>query len=210
FPEVISIVDTVSSFSAIPIKKDELGIDIFLTGTQKALAMPPGMALFSPSERALKRAETLPDRGYYFDFIEFQKNHEKGMTPSTPTIPHIYALQSKLEDIMAEGVEARYARHEKLNGMVHQWIERNGFELFPELKHASKTLSCISNTRKIDIPSLNKILKETYHCVIDGGYGKIKGKTFRISNMGDETEITIQKLLDDLDAALAELNTAKA
>ncbi len=208
FPDVISIVDTVSSFSAVPIKKDELGIDIFLTGSQKALALPPGMALLSPSERALKRATSLPDRGYYFDLIEFQKNHEKGMTPSTPTIPLIYALQSKLEDIMAEGVEARYARHEKLNNMVHQWIDRNGFSLFPESKYASKTLSCVSNTKEIDISGLNKILKDTYHCVIDGGYGKIKGKTFRISNMGDETEATIGKLLSDLDSALAELNTA--
>ncbi len=208
FPEVISIVDTVSSFSAVPIKKDELGIDIVLTGSQKALALPPGLALLSPSEKALSRAANLSDRGYYFDLIEFQKNHEKGMTPSTPTIPHIYALQSKLEDIMEEGLEARYARHEKLNDMVHQWIDRNGLSLFPELKYASKTLSCIANTREIDIPALNKILKDTYHCVIDGGYGKIKGKTFRISNMGDETEVTIGKLLSDLDSVLAKLNTA--
>src|SRR5690606_34200049 len=98
FPEVLSIVDTVSSFSALPIEKDKLGIDVMLTGSQKALALPPGLALFSVSERAFARAKTVSDRGYYFDFIEFLKNHEKGMTPSTPVIPHIFALRSKIED----------------------------------------------------------------------------------------------------------------
>ena len=68
---------------------DELGIDVLLTGSQKALALPPGLALFSVSERALARAATVPDRGYYFDFVEFAKNQEQDMTPSTPVIPLI-------------------------------------------------------------------------------------------------------------------------
>src|SRR5580698_8934120 len=118
FPDVISIVDVVSSFSALPIPKDELGIDIMITGSQKALALPPGLSLVSVSKRALERAETVSDRGYYFDLLEFQKNHENGMTPSTPIIPIIYALQSKLEDIRAEGLETRYARHVRLNQAV--------------------------------------------------------------------------------------------
>ncbi len=76
FPEVLWIVDTVSSFSTMPIFMDELGIDVMLTGCQKALALPPGMALFSVSEKAMARAATVKGRGYYFDFLEFQKNHE--------------------------------------------------------------------------------------------------------------------------------------
>lgn len=205
FPEVISIVDSVSSFSAVPIRKDELGIDILLTGSQKALALPPGLALFSVSERAFKRAEAVEGRGYYFDFLEFRANHEKGMTPSTPTIPHIFALRSKIEDIQAEGLEKRYARHMKLNQMVRQWVRDRGFELFPPAKYASVSLSCVRNNREIDVAALNKILKSRFNCVIDGGYGKIKGKTFRISNMGDETEETIGRLLQNLDTALEEL-----
>ena len=101
FPDVISIVDTVSSFSAVPIAKDALGIDIMISGSQKALALPPGLALCGVSERARTRAASVPNRGYYFDLLEFHKNHEKGMTPSTPNIPHIYALRSKLEDILS-------------------------------------------------------------------------------------------------------------
>lgn len=204
FPDVISVVDSVSSFTVVPIKKDELGIDVLLSGSQKALALPPGMAVFSPSKRAFARAEKLKDRGYYFDFLEFLKNHEKGMTPSTPVIPLINALKSKLEEIQAEGIQARYERHAKLNHLVHTWVENNGFELLPEKQYASKSLTCVKNNRNLEIAGLNKALKERFHCVIDGGYGKLKGKTFRISNMGDETEETISELLQNLDTLLPE------
>ncbi len=204
FPEVISIVDTVSSFSALPIPKDELGIDIMITGSQKALALPPGMSLASVSKRALARAATVAERGYYFDLIEFQKNHENGMTPSTPIIPLIYALKSKLEDIKAEGFEARYERHARLNKAVRDWGLSRGFRLFPKEGYGSVTLSCFANSPGYDLPALNKTLKSKHQLVIDGGYGKLKGKTFRISNMGDETDASIAALISALDSALAE------
>jgi aspartate aminotransferase-like enzyme len=204
FPEVISIVDTVSSFSAVPIKKDELGIDVMITGSQKALALPPGLALCSVSKRALDRAATLPDRGYYFDFHEFQKNHEGSMTPSTPVTPLIFALRSKLDDIKAEGVENRYARHARLNATVREAVGQHGFQLFPKDGYGSVTLNCFANTLNIDLAALNKTLKSKHQLVIDGGYGKLKGKTFRISNMGDETDETIAAMLAAFTSALTE------
>ena len=205
YPEVCLVVDAVSSFSAVPIPMDELGIDVLLTGSQKALALPPGMALFAASDKAFQRASGTPDRGYYFDFLEFKKNQESDMTPSTPVIPHIYALRSKLEDIFEEGPEQRCARHARLNEMVHDWVRRNDFEFFAAEGYRSKSLTCVKNNREIDVPALNKLLKERYHCMIDGGYGKIKGKTFRISNMGDETEETIGALLAALDDCLGSI-----
>jgi aspartate aminotransferase-like enzyme len=204
FPEVISIVDAVSSLSALPIAKDKLGIDILITGSQKALALPPGLTLFSVSKRALARLATVTDRGYYFDFQEFQRNHEMGMTPTTPTIAHIYALQSKLDDIRAEGLETRYARHARLNKTVRDWGYAKGFKLLPEAHFGSLTLNCFENTHDLDLVALNQILKTKHGLVIDGGYGKLKGRTFRISNMGDETDATIASLLTALDSVLAE------
>jgi aspartate aminotransferase-like enzyme len=204
FPEVISIVDVVSSFSALPIPKDTLGIDIMITGSQKALALPPGLALLSVSKRALARATGIQERGYYFDFHEFQKNHENGMTPSTPVIPLIYALRSKLEDIKGEGLEARYARHARLNRAVRDWGIGEGFKLFAKEGYGSVTLSCFANTLGYDLAALNKTLKAKHHLVIDGGYGKLKGKTFRISNMGDESDETIAALIGSLNSALSE------
>ncbi len=210
FPDVISIVDTVSSLSAMAIPKDELGIDVLLTGSQKAFAMPPGLSMMSVSARALARAAKTPDRGYYVDFVEFQKNHEAGMTPSTPVISLIYALNSKLDDFFAEGLEARYARHVRLNQTVRSWAEAKGFKLFPKEGYGSVTLNCFANTLNVDLSALNKTLKTKHQLVIDGGYGKLKGKTFRISNMGDETDETIASLLRSLDAALAETPQQKA
>lgn len=202
YPDVSFIVDCVSSFSAVPISMDELGIDVLLTGTQKALALPPGLALFAVSERAMKKAAERNDRGYYFDFVEFAKNQEQDMTPSTPAIPHIYALESKLEDIFTEGLEARFARHEKNNVIVHEWVRKTGFEFFAPEGYRSVSLTCVKNNRGIDVAAFLKNLKTKYRVAIDGGYGKLKGETFRISNMGDETEETMRQLVGWLDDSL--------
>jgi aspartate aminotransferase-like enzyme len=201
-PRTLLIVDSVSSFSAVPIPMDELGIDVLLTGSQKALALPPGLSLFAVSERAFERAAMLKDRGYYFDFLEFKKNAEGDMTPSTPSISHIYALRSKLDDIFSEGIDRRHERHARLNGLVHDWVKTRGFDFFAAKGYRSKTLTCVANTRQIDVPGLIAKLKEHHHCVIDGGYGKLKGSTFRISNMGDETDATISELLSWIDECI--------
>ena len=82
------IVDSVSSMTAVPLNFDDLGIDVLLAAP-KAWALPPGLAVFVVSEAAMQRAARSVSRGYYFDFHEFQKNAEKNMTPSTPSIPHM-------------------------------------------------------------------------------------------------------------------------
>jgi len=181
---------------------DALGIDVMLTGAQKALALPPGFSLFSVSEKAFARAEKQKDRGYYFDFLEFKKQQGEFMTPSTPSIGHIFALQSKLEDIFAETLPARFARHARTNALVHDWVLKRDFEFFAEQNFHSLTLTCVKNNRGIDVTKLVRDLREKHRLVIDGGYGKIKGQSFRLSNMGDETEETVSYLLVCLDACL--------
>src|SRR6185295_3013602 len=145
YPDVMFIVDAVSSMTATKMEFDALQIDVLLAGTQKAFALPPGLAVFVCSPAALAKAATMKDRGYYFDFVEFQKNAEQSMTPSTPSIGHVYALASKLEDIFAEGLEARYARHRRTNQMTRDWAAKHGFKLFPDAGFASLTLTCINN-----------------------------------------------------------------
>jgi len=209
YPDVMFIVDAVSSMTAVPLKFDELGIDVLLAGTQKAFALPPGAAVFVCSPAALAKAATIKDRGYYFDFVEFQKNAEQSMTPSTPSIPHIYALSSKLEEFFAEGLDARYARHKKTNQMTRDWAAKHGFTLFAEPGFESITLTCVNNGAKpggrtVDVAKLQKLTKDQGF-LIDGGYGKIKGTTFRVSNMGDETEATMGQLFAAMDKAMAQL-----
>jgi aspartate aminotransferase-like enzyme len=157
----------------------------------------------------LAKAATAADRGYYFDLVEFQKNAEQSMTPSTPSIGHIYALASKLEDIFAEGLEPRFARHKKLAEMTRAWAAKHGFTLYPEAGYESVTLTCVNNGAKpggraVDVAKLQKLVKDQGF-LIDGGYGKIKGTTFRISNMGDETEGTMTQLYTALDTAMKQL-----
>ncbi|MDQ2824204.1 MAG: alanine--glyoxylate aminotransferase family protein [Verrucomicrobiota bacterium] len=205
YPDVVLIVDTVSSFSAMKIDMDALGIDVMLTGSQKALALPPGFSLFSVSEKAFARAENQKDRGYYFDFLEFKKQQAEWMTPSTPSIGHIFALQSKLDEIFEEGLDARFDRHARTNALVHDWVRSRDFDFFAEEGYRSKTLTCVKNNRGIDVLKLARDLREKHHLVIDPGYGRLKGQTFRLSNMGDETENTLSHLLAGLDDFLSSL-----
>ena len=205
YPDVSFVVDSVSSMTAVKIDTDALGIDVLLAGTQKAWALPPGLAVFAVSERALKKAETLPARGYYFDFLEFKANHDKNMTPSTPSIPHIYGLRYKLDEFFKEGLENRYTRHLKMAQMTREWAKSRGFELFPKAGYESVTLTCVKNNKGIDVAKLQKALKEKYSVLIDGGYGQIKGKSFRLAHMGDETPDTVSKLHGMLDDCLKSL-----
>ena len=205
FPDVLLVVDTVSSLSAVPIEMDKLGIDVVLAGVQKALALPPGLAVFAISEAALERASTTEGRGYYFDFVEFDKNAAKNNTPSTPAVSLLYALKHKVDSIMEEGLEARFARHENLNKMIHTWMEKHGFKNFAPEGHQSKSLTAIDNSEgRLDVTAFIKALRAKYNVLINGGYGKIKGTTFRISNMGNETEETMQELIDQLDDVIAD------
>src|SRR5215207_2729625 len=148
YPDVMFIVDSVSSMSAVKIDFDALRVDVLLAGTQKAFALPPGLTIFTCSPTALSKAAKAAHRGYYFDFVEFQKNAEQSMTPSTPSIGHVYALSSKLDDIFAEGLDARYLRHATLAKMTHAWAFKHGFTLFPDKGFESMTLTCVNNGAK--------------------------------------------------------------
>jgi aspartate aminotransferase-like enzyme len=209
YPDVMFIVDSVTSMTGVKIEFDKLGIDLLLAGSQKAFALPPGFSVFTASQAALERAATINDRGYYFDLIEFQKNAEKSMTPSTPSIGHIYALKSKLEDFMEEGLTKRFERHSKLSKMTRDWATNQGFTIFPEAGYESRTLTCVNNGaksggREVDVVKLQGLMKER-GILIDSGYGKLKGKTFRLSNMGDETNETMESLYALLDESLNQL-----
>lgn len=206
YPGVLLVVDTVSSLSAVPIEMDKLGIDVLLAGVQKALALPPGLSVFACSEAAIEKANEMPNRGYYFDFIEFEKNAAKNNTPSTPSISIIFGLQHILKTIAEEGVAKRFDRHKANNAMIHAWGEKHGFENFAPAGNQSVSLTCFKTPEGFDQSTFIKTLKSKHGFAINGGYGKIKGLTFRISNMGNETQETMQELIDAMDDVLAEMS----
>jgi len=202
YPDVVSIIDTVSSMSAMKIPLDDLGIDCCIFGVQKAFALPPGLAVFTASEKALERAKTIDGRGYYFDFLEFAANDEKDNTPSTPCISQIYALDLQLERMIAEGFEHRWARHKEMAMFVREWVQDRGYGLFPDKHYRSLTLTCATNTRNTDLARLKNGLADRGYA-FDDGYGKIKGKTFRIAHMGDMELNDLKEFTGEIDDLLA-------
>ena len=201
YPDVVSIIDTVSSMSALPVRLDELGIDCCIFGVQKAFALPPGLAVFTASDKALERCKTVEGRGYYFDFLEFAVADEKDNTPSTPCISQIYAMRCQLERIFAEGLEQRWERHRQLAALVRDWVEAKGYTFFADPPYRSVTLTCAVNSRGTDLATLKKQLGERGYA-FDDGYGKIKGKTFRIAHMGDMQPADLREFLRVIDELL--------
>jgi predicted phosphoserine aminotransferase len=193
-PDTLIMVDAVSIFGGYKIDFDGLGLDVVLTSTQKALALPPGLSFAAVSDRALERAKQVPYRGYYFDFLELENFLIKNNTPSTPNISLMFATDKQLDYILAEGLEQRFARHEQMAQAVRDWATALGFEMFPEAGYASPTVGVISNTRNIDVSALNKHLK-AHGATINNGYGKLKDKTFRIAHMGDASVAELNQLL---------------
>ncbi|MFO7983864.1 MAG: alanine--glyoxylate aminotransferase family protein [Desulfuromonadales bacterium] len=204
YPDVSFIVDTVSSMSAVPLDLDVLGIDVCLAGVQKAFGLPPGLAVFSVSRCALDKAKTTPDRGYYFDFEEFEKNDLKDNTPSTPCISLIYGLDWQLEKFFGEGLEARYERHRRMADATRKWMQERGFELFAAEGFRSQTLTCARNDGKTDLEALKRLAGERGYA-IDNGYGKIKNSTFRIAHMADFTMADMEEIFALLEELLPQV-----
>ncbi|GIW71672.1 MAG: aminotransferase [Planctomycetota bacterium] len=203
FDDVLLLVDAVSSATTLEIPTDALGIDILLVGVQKAFGLPPGLALCVASDRARARAATIPHRGYYLDLLEFHRRHEQEQTPTTPALPQIFALQRQLARMQAEGLQARWARHRAMAERTRRWALEHGFGLFAEPGYEAPGLTCIANTRGIDVEKLAAWLATEHQVVLDKGYGKIKGQTFRIAHMGDLEPAALQELLGWIEQWLA-------
>jgi aspartate aminotransferase-like enzyme len=194
-------VDAVSSLSGAKIETDAWGLDFVLTSSQKALAIPPGLGLAATSDRALERAANVEGRGWYFDLVRMEKHRTKNSTPATPATSLINALDLQLNRILAEGVEARFARHVAMAARVQSWALENGFDLFAPEGYRSKTVTTVANTREVDFAALNAFLMER-DMRLANGYGALKGKTFRVAHMGELTLGDVEALLTTIEEYL--------
>jgi aspartate aminotransferase-like enzyme len=199
-PDVLFLVDTVSSLGGSRVLVDEWRIDVCLAGSQKALGLPPGLTFFSVSERAFERASQCQHRGFAFDFLQYRDFWKKQLVPTTPAVSLLYATDVQLDRILAEGLEARIARHQEMAEMTRRWA-RERFALFPEEGFASPTLTAIRNTRGIEVAALNRELRRR-GALIGTGYGKIQAETFRIAHMGEIQPAEIRELLGWIDEIL--------
>jgi aspartate aminotransferase-like enzyme len=193
-PDTIIMVDAVSSLGGVKIEMDSWGIDFLLTSSQKCFALPPGLSLAGTSDRALKKAESVENRGWYFDLVLMEKHRLKDSTPMTPVLPLIYALDFQLDRIFAEGLEARFARHAAMSQKVYDWALANGLKPFPSDDCRSKTVVTVKNDKKWVIGDLNKFLLQR-GMRIANGYGAIKDITFRVATMGETSLKDVDELL---------------
>ena len=199
YPDTLLLVDAVSSIAGDWIPTDEWGLDLCLTSSQKALALPPGLAFAAVNDRLLARARQVTGRGWYFDFLVLEKYLLKSTTPATPAISLLRAADQQLSDILAEGLPARVARHRHLAEMTQHWATAHGFALYAAEGYRSQTVTCIENTPGIEYAALSKFLKSR-GLAISNGYGELKDKTMRIAHMGDVSETAMRSLLDAMSA----------
>jgi len=199
YPDVLVFADCVSAMIGMPLHFDQLGWDVALASVQKAFAIPPGLAVAAVSKRAMEKSKTVQGRGYYFDFQSFAKSQEKNQTPTTPSIPHIMALNYQCKKLVAEGIENTWARHKKMGDFTRSWAKQR-FALFCDEKYASNTLTTIKNTRGIKVADVISAVQQKHNTVFGNGYGKLKDLTFRIAHMGDITLKDVQELVGWIDA----------
>ncbi|HKY79667.1 MAG TPA: alanine--glyoxylate aminotransferase family protein [Anaerolineales bacterium] len=200
-PNTLVCVDAVSSLAADKVDMDAWGLDLVLTSSQKALALPPGISLAAVSDRAMQKAETVQNRGWYFDLLRMEKHRLKDSTPATPAIGLIFALDMQLQRILKEGLAARFARHAAMAELAQTWALGRGLQLYAPEGYRSKTVTTIDNTLNIDVSKLNAFLGER-GMRIANGYGPLKGKTFRIGHMGELGLSDVEELLSALDEFL--------
>lgn len=202
YDDTLFLVDTVSGILGTEFRTDDWNIDVALTSSQKAFALPPGLAFAAVSDKALERAADVENRGYYFDFLNMEKYHLRNNTPSTPPVSLMFAANRQLEDVLEEGLEKRWHRHIQLKERTHEWALSNGFGLYAEEGYRSNTITAVANERGIDVNDMKAFMLERGY-FMDTGYGKIKGETFRIGHMGDMSLAFLDDVLSNLDDFLA-------
>jgi len=193
-PDTLIAVDAVSSLAGARIEMDAWGIDVLFTSSQKCLALPPGLALCGVNERAMERAKSVPNRGWYFDFVLLEKHRTKDSTPMTPAMSLIFALDYQLDRILAEGLDNRFARHTAMAQRSTQWAEAKGWPLLAPEGFRSQTLTVVTNPPEFDCADFNKFLAQR-NLRLANGYGDLKGKTFRIAHMGEIQLADLENLL---------------
>jgi aspartate aminotransferase-like enzyme len=198
YPDVLIFVDAVSAMVGLPLHFDKLGWDVAFASVQKALAIPPGLAVAAVSSRAVEKSKNVPGRGYYFNFELWAKSGAKNQTLVTPNIPHIMAVNYQCKKLVAEGMENVWARHKQMADFVRAWAKEK-FALFCEEKYASNTLTAVRNTRGINVAETINALQQKHNTVFGNGYGKLKEETFRIAHMGDITLGDLKELLSWID-----------
>jgi aspartate aminotransferase-like enzyme len=203
---VMCLADAVTSVAACPVETDAWGVDFVLTGSQKALALPPGLAFAVASEAYILQAAVVPGRGRYLDPLEHEEAALRGGPPTTPAIPLFYAADVQLRDIVAEGLPARWTRHAEMQAMTERWVESMrsdgvalAFQAAPGER--SPSVSCLALPGHLTSAPIVRAM-DAAGFTIGRGYGRLQDSTIRIGHMGDLRPAHLARCLDALGEVL--------
>jgi aspartate aminotransferase-like enzyme len=203
----VCLVDSVSGFAGAELRFDEWKLDYLLTGSQKALALPPGLSFAVASPSFVDQANATSARGVYFDLVELDAYARRNQTPSTPALSLFYALELQLKSIATEGIEARWTRHKAMAARTQEWLGKIADETGKRVANIAPLGSQSPTVSTIKLPT--DITGEAFTAavakkgiVVGSGYGKLKSSTFRIGHMGDHTLETLERCLSACSSVL--------
>ena len=202
-PDILILVDAISSLGSVPLPIDAWDLDVVFTGSQKGWMVPPGMAMVSVSERGWKAAEAAKIPRYYFDYKKAKSYLEKGQTPWTPAVSVYFAMDLALQKLEQEGLQNIHERHARLGQFTRDSVKSMGLKIVPaDERYASNTVTAVWVPEGVEGPALNKMMRTEYNTVLAGGQGSLTGKIFRIGHLGYVTQEHLQACFDALAQAL--------
>jgi predicted phosphoserine aminotransferase len=199
YPDTFFIVDAISCLGGDFIDIEGHNIDAIFTSTQKAFAMPPGLAVCVVSDAAYDREVEKDSASWYGGFQRCLDYYDrKGQTHSTPAIPIMLAYRKQMKHMLDETHEARDERHQEMAEYTREWA-REHFGLYPEAGYESQTVTCVENTQGIDVAETVEQVSEEYDMVFSSGYGDLGEESFRIGHMGEHDLESIKALTDAIE-----------
>jgi aspartate aminotransferase-like enzyme len=201
-PDILILVDAISSLGSVPLPIDAWDLDVVFTGSQKGWMVPPGMAMVSVSGRAWDAVGRARIPRYYFDYKKAKSYLEKGQTPWTPAVSVYFAMDVALRRLEAEGLANIHARHARLGQFTRDGVKALGLQLLADERYASNTVTAVRVPDGVDGGALTRLLRTEYNTVLAGGQGELTGKIFRIGHLGLVTEADLRACLDALKLAL--------
>jgi serine---pyruvate transaminase len=198
----LSIVDAVSSLGAVPLETDAWGADVVVTGSQKALMTPPGLAFAAVSDAAWERTATATLPRFYWDWQRQRKVQAKGSTPFTPATSTVVALVEALGLVLADGLEAAFARHRALGRASRAGIKAMGLELYSPDDDSAAVLTGALTPEGVDAVALRLALRDRHGITIAGGHGDLASRLFRIGHIG---HVAVEQIAGALTAIEEEL-----
>ena len=202
----ISVVDGVTSVCAMPVKTDEWGIDVLVSGSQKGFMIPPGLAFLTANERAWKVYEQCKHPSFYFDWAAHKKAVEGDTTPFTPAVNLIVGLNQALKMIKEEGIENMNARHKRHSMALRAALRAINLELLvKDDKNASHSITSILPPKGVSVPDIRSTIKKDYDIVVANGQAKLKDKIFRMGTLGFVCDRDLIAAVGALEATLYKL-----